>query len=186
MPKSATYTLYWSQKQEKYLLSDSEKHEVRTLPQNHEEWVQWLEEHRAFAFDGHNGHLNVLKERRKGEGYWYAYQRHGGEVLKRYLGRNEQVRIERLEEIASLLGNKDDVGRAEDVGLPEDKATTSSMQFEPLLMPKLQLPRLQQSLLRRERLLRLLDRGLECKLTVIAGPAGYGKTTLINQWVAEC
>ena len=59
------------------------------------------------------------------------------------------------------------------------------MHFEPLLMPKLQLPRLQKSLLPREHLLELLDKGLEHKLTLIAGPAGYGKTTLVGQWIAK-
>ena len=59
------------------------------------------------------------------------------------------------------------------------------MQFEPLLRSKLQLPRLQKSLLPRERLLNMLDEVLEHRLTVISGPAGYGKTTLINQWVAS-
>jgi LuxR family maltose regulon positive regulatory protein len=58
------------------------------------------------------------------------------------------------------------------------------MSFEPLLMPKLQLPRLQKSLLPREHLLELLDKGLEYKVTLIAGPAGYGKTTLVSQWIA--
>lgn len=59
------------------------------------------------------------------------------------------------------------------------------MQFEPLLLPKLQLPRLQKSLLPRERLLELLDKAVEHKLTLISGPVGYGKTTLIGQWIAE-
>ncbi|HLJ33117.1 MAG TPA: AAA family ATPase, partial [Ktedonobacteraceae bacterium] len=59
------------------------------------------------------------------------------------------------------------------------------MQFEPLLMPKLQLPRLQKSLLPREHLLNLLDETLEHRLTLISGPAGYGKTTLISQWIAS-
>lgn len=186
MPKGANYTICWSHEQGKYLLRDVEKGEDSSLSDEGEDWLKWVGEHRAFAFHGRNGHLNMLKERRRGEGYWYAYQRHGREVVKRYVGRNEQVRMELLEEIASSLGNKDAVGRMDDGTVVEDKTTTSSMQFEPLLMPKLQLPRLQQSLLRRERLLRLLDRALECKLTVIAGPAGYGKTTLVNQWVAEC
>ncbi|MEO6890335.1 MAG: LuxR C-terminal-related transcriptional regulator, partial [Ktedonobacteraceae bacterium] len=57
--------------------------------------------------------------------------------------------------------------------------------FEPLLLPKLQLPRLQKSLLLREHLLAILDTGLEHKVTLVAGPAGYGKTTLVSQWIAE-
>src|SRR6185312_408061 len=37
----------------------------------------------------------------------------------------------------------------------------------------------------REHLLEVLDKGLECKLTLISGPAGYGKTTTVAQWIAE-
>jgi LuxR family maltose regulon positive regulatory protein len=48
-----------------------------------------------------------------------------------------------------------------------------------------QLPRLQKLLILREHLLELLDKGLEYKLTLIAGPAGYGKTTSVSQWIAE-
>ena len=59
------------------------------------------------------------------------------------------------------------------------------IQFEPLLVSKLQFPRVQKSLLRREHLLSLLDEGLEYTATVIAGPAGSGKTTAVAQWIAE-
>ena len=58
-------------------------------------------------------------------------------------------------------------------------------QFEPLLMPKVQLPRMQKSLLRREHLLQELDKSLDYRLTIISGPAGYGKTTAVTQWIAE-
>ena len=63
-----------------------------------------------------------------------------------------------------------------------DEATT---QFGPLLMPKVQLPRMQKSLLRREHLLQELDKSLDYRLTVISGPAGYGKTTAVAQWIVE-
>ena len=65
------------------------------------------------------------------------------------------------------------------------KLSSSPLPFEPLLMPKLQLSRLQKSLLPREHLLELLDTGLEHKVTLVSGPAGYGKTTLVSQWIAE-
>lgn len=55
----------------------------------------------------------------------------------------------------------------------------------PLLEPKLSPPRLPGSLVVRERLLAQLDTGQEGKLTLIAAPAGFGKTTLASQWVAD-
>lgn len=54
-----------------------------------------------------------------------------------------------------------------------------------MLTPKFQLPPLHPSLVSRGRLLALLDRGLEHKLTLVSAPAGFGKTTLVRQWVAE-
>ncbi len=67
----------------------------------------------------------------------------------------------------------------------QNKVPAPPLQFEPLLLTKLQLPRPQQSLLPRLHLLKLLDKGLEKKITLIAGPAGYGKTTLVSQWITE-
>lgn len=54
-----------------------------------------------------------------------------------------------------------------------------------LIRTKLQRPRLSQNLVRRPHLLRRLDRGLECKLTLVSAQAGAGKTTLLSQWLAE-
>src|SRR6266567_3531821 len=177
MPKSAQYTIRWSVEQASYLLTGLQNTIVYPLTEQGAQWRAWLEEHHAFAFHGCNGQLNLLKEKRKrgNEGYWYAYRRHEGRMIKRYIGRDEQLSIERLEEIALLLTNED-----------EDSGTLSSNMpsFEPLLMPKLQLPHMQKSLLPREHLLALLDKGLERKVMLIAGPAGYGKTTLMTQWIA--
>ncbi|GHP00986.1 LuxR family transcriptional regulator [Reticulibacter mediterranei] len=61
----------------------------------------------------------------------------------------------------------------------------STSRATPLLLPKLQPPRLRSSLVHRNRLYRLLDGGLERKLTLISAPAGFGKTTLVGQWLSE-
>jgi LuxR family maltose regulon positive regulatory protein len=168
-----------------------------------EYWLTWLEEHHAFSFHGCNGQLNLLKEKRHrgSEGYWYAYQRQAQGMVKRYAGRSRQLSLYKLEEIATQFTNEQaafaTVG-AELVSAPtvanaaprSDAAQRAndaslSIQVEPLLMTKLQLPRLQRSLLRRESLLTLLDQSLEHTFTLISGPAGYGKTTLVGQWITE-
>ncbi len=46
-------------------------------------------------------------------------------------------------------------------------------------------PRLRVDVIRRDGLLSRLDSGLTRKLTVIAAPTGFGKTTLIGQWIAS-
>lgn len=54
-----------------------------------------------------------------------------------------------------------------------------------LLSTKLAPPRLNPHVVPRKALLARLDEGLEQKLTVISAPAGFGKTTLVSEWIAE-
>src|SRR5881397_2395377 len=56
----------------------------------------------------------------------------------------------------------------------------------PILATKLYLPRLRPNVVSRPRLIERLNEGLHRNLTLIAAPAGFGKTTLISQWVASC
>lgn len=53
-----------------------------------------------------------------------------------------------------------------------------------LLQTKLYPPKTGQQCIERSRLLDQLNRGFERKLTLITAPAGYGKTTLVSQWLA--
>lgn len=54
-----------------------------------------------------------------------------------------------------------------------------------LLLTKLQFPRPVASLVRRDRLHALLDQGADRRLTLVSAPAGFGKTTLIADWLGE-
>jgi LuxR family transcriptional regulator, maltose regulon positive regulatory protein len=56
---------------------------------------------------------------------------------------------------------------------------------EPLLKQKLFIPHLHAGLVFRPHLTKKLERGMECALTLISAPAGYGKTTLLSEWVGE-
>src|SRR5438270_3071465 len=53
----------------------------------------------------------------------------------------------------------------------------------PILATKLYLPRLRPNVVFRPRLIERLNDGLHGKLTLIAAPAGFGKTTLVSEWV---
>ncbi len=53
----------------------------------------------------------------------------------------------------------------------------------PPLLTKLYVPHLRAEHLLRPRLTRRLDEGLTRKLTLVCAPAGYGKTTLVAEWV---
>ena len=54
----------------------------------------------------------------------------------------------------------------------------------PLLETKLYIPKWRPGLVPRARLIERLDQGRERKLTLVSAPAGFGKTTLLAEWVA--
>src|SRR5512145_450895 len=52
-----------------------------------------------------------------------------------------------------------------------------------LLHTKLMPPRLPSAVIQRERLLTRLDAGLTRKMSLVTGPTGFGKTTLVRLWL---
>lgn len=55
----------------------------------------------------------------------------------------------------------------------------------PLLETKLYIPRARSTLVSRSRLIDRLNAGAAGRLTILSAPAGYGKSTLLGQWLAE-
>ena len=53
-----------------------------------------------------------------------------------------------------------------------------------LLETKLYVPRSRRGLVLRPRLSERLDRGTASKLVLVSAPAGFGKTTLLTEWLA--
>jgi hypothetical protein len=54
-----------------------------------------------------------------------------------------------------------------------------------ILTTKLSVPTLPGQRTPRPRLIERLDAGLTCKLTLVCAPAGFGKTTLLAEWMAQ-
>ncbi len=54
----------------------------------------------------------------------------------------------------------------------------------PILATKLYIPRLRPHVVSRPRLIERLNEGLQRNLILISAPAGFGKTTLVSEWVA--
>jgi len=55
-----------------------------------------------------------------------------------------------------------------------------------ILATKLYVPPPRSKIVLRPRLIERLNEGLQSKLTLISAPAGFGKTTLVSEWVAVC
>ena len=58
--------------------------------------------------------------------------------------------------------------------------------FTPILATKLYIPTPRPNVVPRARLTERLNEGLHRKLTLISAPAGFGKTTLLSEWVVGC
>ena len=56
----------------------------------------------------------------------------------------------------------------------------------PILRTKLYIPLLRVKIVSRPQLIARLTEGMKNKLTLISAPAGFGKTTLVSEWVAGC
>ena len=56
----------------------------------------------------------------------------------------------------------------------------------PLLATKLRVPRVRAGLVQRPHLLDQLCRSFDRPITLISAPAGFGKSTLLAHWIAEC
>ncbi len=53
-----------------------------------------------------------------------------------------------------------------------------------LLLTKLYVPPLRPNIVLRPRLIKRMIECLQSKLTLISAPAGFGKTTLVSEWIA--
>lgn len=56
----------------------------------------------------------------------------------------------------------------------------------PILATKLYIPLPRIKAVLRPRLIERLNEGIDRKLTLISASAGFGKTTLVSEWVAGC
>lgn len=66
---------------------------------------------------------------------------------------------------------------------PRDPPTAQPAPPAPLLATKLHRPRLAARLVARPRLLARLTAGLDQGVLLVSAPAGYGKSTVVNQWL---
>ena len=214
MPKVPTYTLAWSSTREIYEVYQTRDRDMLNLIPGSPEWAAWLEQVSTFAFSGRRGRYTARKEaRQRGDRYWYAYLTTGERLTKKYLGKSADLTMARLEHIADILAAAQATTvqlrqkktcqpvRSESRVLPsiapaavaegnveQAKSPLSVKQRSPaypLLATKLHVLRPRTHLVPRAHLIEQLRRGVERALTLVSAPAGFGKTTLLTQWIAQ-
>ncbi|MEO8287101.1 MAG: LuxR C-terminal-related transcriptional regulator [Chloroflexota bacterium] len=166
------------------------------------EWFTWLESAATFAFTCPAGNFTARKEARaRGGSYWKAYKTAHGILHRAYLGKSSDLTLDRLCHVAGSIVSGDTDAAATGMNTPPTRvqsapvapiappvapggvsssfsaALPANMRATKIMVP---LPRAQ--LVIRPRLFDRLTVGLQGKLTLIAAPAGCGKTTLLSAW----
>jgi LuxR family maltose regulon positive regulatory protein len=164
------------------------------LPVDTVAWFAWLETASTFSFVSETGRFTARREQaghKRGGWYWKAYRKQHGKLSSRYLGKSETVTLARLQTVAQALADAL-VETAPDTDadaavLPAQAAAQRlrSDALTPLLATKLHRPLLRANLVRRPHLAERLTQGVMGPLTLVSAPAGFGKTTLLAQWLAE-
>jgi len=158
-------------------------------------WYGWLEQHATFTFVDATGTFTARKSMlRTGDSYWKAYCTRQGKLYRIHLGHSHTLTLEKLEAAARAFAGKHASGDLADVPLTQSTASNFSIHTSPrkalavdhsmaLIRTKLYGPRKRSDLITRHRLLERLNAGLSGHVTLVCAPAGFGKSTLIAQWI---
>lgn len=172
-------------------------------------WYSWLaaEATESFSFRTSLGAFTARRERKRHGWYWYAYRKRGGKLCKAYLGKAEEVTLERLLAVAEALTSQSDTddsleakvhGREEStLGIPggvgdggDDFLSNSALVHlnETAQAWRQRLPIQLTPLIGREQEVTIacaLLRRPEVRLLTLTGTGGVGKTRLGLQIATE-
>ncbi len=145
-------------------------------------WYEWLSTARKFSFKSQRGCFVAQCEKRRNKAYWYAYRR-AGKLMKVYLGKTDELTLERLEQASiSLTGQRLLNQRSDQSAGNENFTAESRIDTSMLPLTKVNVPVLPRQLVARPR----LTRQINTPLTLIYAPSGFGKSTLLNDWRQTC
>jgi LuxR family transcriptional regulator, maltose regulon positive regulatory protein len=159
------------------------------------EWYDWLEQHTAFSFVAAVGTFTARKSiLHTGRSYWIADCTRQDKPSRIYLGHSNTLTLEKLKATARSFAGEHVSREQVDASLTETTASRLSMHTSPgnaptidhhmpLVQTKVYGPLKRSDLITRDRLLERLNEGLSGPFTLLCAPAGFGKTTLIAQWI---
>jgi len=155
-------------------------------------WYNWLEQHTSFLFVDHTGVITVRKtETDRGEAEWQASRTRIGKVFTVTLGPSHAITQSNLQAAARRLAGKHvpiesatkstATPAASILPIPEPAADTGSLHS--LIRTKLNRPRSGSDIITRTRLIERLNAALGDEIMLVCAPAGFGKTTVLVQWL---
>jgi hypothetical protein len=157
-------------------------------------WYDWLEHHSSFVFYARGVVFHARKcGTEPGDLYWEATSAQAGELKRIRLGYGHSLSLERLAVAARTLAGEHASTEAADQSstqpalatyqhhAPQPQASVDPLRS--LVRTKLYRPRSSSDVIPRARLLERLNAGLGGNVTLVCAPAGFGKTTLLAEWL---
>ena len=155
-------------------------------------WYDWLEQHTSFLFADRAGSFTASKSGSEpGTQDWEAFRTHAGKLHRLWLGPARMLTLALLQAAAQALSGEH--APAEPISLPPEQPAAAQLPLSgsaapavppsSLLRTKLYQPRSSSDVIPRAHLIERLNAGLSGTVTLISAPAGFGKTTLLVEWV---
>ncbi len=107
-------------------------------------WYNWLgnNQNTSFAFRSQQRVFTARREHQRHGAYWYAYRKRYGKTYKTYLGKSEELTIERLQAAAAVLSSRVDTPAQANIASMTSLQPLTSLAAanSPLLMTKFSVP----------------------------------------------